>query len=74
MKKDIHPKDYNFVVFKDMSNDYAFLTRSTAKSKEKIIKYMMLDKMISQYDTYFTQIQKNDSIGERFYESICARP
>ncbi|MCD4682473.1 MAG: type B 50S ribosomal protein L31 [Bacteroidales bacterium] len=36
MKKDIHPKDYKFVVFKDMSNDYAFLTRSTAKSKEKI--------------------------------------
>jgi len=36
MKKDIHPKDYRFVVFKDMSNDYAFLTRSTAKSKEAI--------------------------------------
>jgi len=36
MKKDIHPKDYRFVVFKDMSNDYAFLTRSTAKSKESI--------------------------------------
>jgi large subunit ribosomal protein L31 len=36
MKKDIHPKDYGFVVFKDMSNDYQFLTRSTAKSKEKI--------------------------------------
>ncbi|MBN2173060.1 MAG: type B 50S ribosomal protein L31 [Bacteroidales bacterium] len=36
MKKDIHPKDYRFVVFKDMSNDYSFLTRSTAKSKETI--------------------------------------
>jgi large subunit ribosomal protein L31 len=36
MKKDIHPKDYSFVVFKDMSNDYAFLTKSTAKSKETI--------------------------------------
>ena len=36
MKKDIHPKDYGFVVFKDMSNDYQFLTRSTAKSKETI--------------------------------------
>jgi large subunit ribosomal protein L31 len=34
MKKDIHPKDYRFVVFKDMSNGYAFLTKSTAKSKE----------------------------------------
>ncbi len=36
MKKDIHPKNYRFVVFKDMSNDYAFLTRSTAESKETI--------------------------------------
>ena len=36
MKKDIHPKDYSFVVFKDMSNNYAFLTKSTAKSKETI--------------------------------------
>lgn len=37
MKKDIHPKDYRFVVFKDMSNDYAFLTRSTAITKETIV-------------------------------------
>jgi large subunit ribosomal protein L31 len=36
MKKDIHPKDYRLVVFKDMSNDYIFMTRSTAKSKETI--------------------------------------
>ncbi|MFH1296035.1 MAG: type B 50S ribosomal protein L31 [Bacteroidota bacterium] len=37
MKKDIHPKDYRLIVFKDMSNDYAFLSRSTAKTKETII-------------------------------------
>jgi large subunit ribosomal protein L31 len=37
MRKDIHPKDYRFVVFKDMSNDYSFLTKSTAKSKETIV-------------------------------------
>jgi large subunit ribosomal protein L31 len=36
MRKDIHPKDYRFVVFKDMSNGYAFLTKSTVKSKETI--------------------------------------
>lgn len=36
MKKDIHPKDYRFVVFKDMSNEYSFLTRSTATSKETV--------------------------------------
>ena len=34
MKKNIHPKDYRFVIFKDMSNNYSFLTKSTAKSKE----------------------------------------
>jgi large subunit ribosomal protein L31 len=36
MKKDIHPKNYRPVVFKDMSNEYAFLTRSTAASSETI--------------------------------------
>lgn len=36
MKKGIHPENYRFVVFKDMSNDYAFLSRSTAESKETI--------------------------------------
>ncbi len=36
MKKDIHPKNYRMVAFKDMSNGYTFLTRSTAPSKEKI--------------------------------------
>jgi large subunit ribosomal protein L31 len=37
MKKDIHPKDYRFVVFKDMSNDYAFISRSTAKTRDTIV-------------------------------------
>jgi large subunit ribosomal protein L31 len=36
MKKDIHPKNYRPVVFKDMSNEYAFLTRSTANTSETI--------------------------------------
>lgn len=37
MKKDIHPKNYRTVVFKDMSNGYTFLSRSTAESKETIV-------------------------------------
>lgn len=37
MKKDIHPKNYRFVIFKDMSNDYTFLTRSAANTKEKAV-------------------------------------
>lgn len=36
MKKDIHPKDYRLVVFKDMSNGYSFITKSTVNSKETI--------------------------------------
>ena len=36
MKKGIHPENYRFVVFKDMSNGYAFLSRSSALSKENI--------------------------------------
>jgi large subunit ribosomal protein L31 len=34
MKQDIHPKNYRFVIFKDMSNGYSFLSRSTAASRE----------------------------------------
>ena len=36
MKNDIHPDNYRLVVFKDMSNDYAFLSRSCAASKDTI--------------------------------------
>jgi len=37
MKKGIHPENYRFVVFKDMSNDYAFMTKSTSDTKETIV-------------------------------------
>jgi len=36
MKKEIHPKDYRLVVFKDMSNGNTFITRSSAPSRETI--------------------------------------
>ena len=36
MKKEIHPTNYREVVFKDMSNDEIFITRSTVASKETI--------------------------------------
>lgn len=36
MKKGIHPENYRFVVFKDMSNGSAFMSRSTASSRETI--------------------------------------
>lgn len=34
MKKDIHPANYRLVVFKDISTDEAFLSKSCAPSKE----------------------------------------
>jgi large subunit ribosomal protein L31 len=34
MKTGIHPDDYRFVIFKDMSNGTTFLTRSASASKE----------------------------------------
>ena len=36
MKKGIHPEEYRPVVFKDVSCDYAFLTRSTVSTNETI--------------------------------------
>lgn len=36
MKKGMHPENYRLVVFKDMSNGFSFLTKSTAASKETI--------------------------------------
>ena len=37
MKQDLHPKEYRFVVFKDISNDESILTRSCAQSRETIV-------------------------------------
>lgn len=36
MKQGIHPDNYRFVVFKDMSNGYAFLSKSAAETKDTI--------------------------------------
>lgn len=37
MKKELHPKNYRPVVFKDMSNGTTFLSRSTANTNETIV-------------------------------------
>lgn len=37
MKKDLHPKGYRMVVFKDMSNGTTFLSKSTAVTSETIV-------------------------------------
>ncbi|MFA5651546.1 MAG: type B 50S ribosomal protein L31 [Proteiniphilum sp.] len=36
MKKEIHPDNYRPVVFKDMSNDEIFISRSTVSARETI--------------------------------------
>lgn len=36
MKQNIHPDNYRLVVFKDMSNDHVFITRSCVNTKETI--------------------------------------
>ena len=36
MKKGIHPENYRLCVFKDMSNDHAFLVKSTSDTKDVI--------------------------------------
>ncbi len=36
MKKEIHPKNYRLVAFKDISNGHVFITRSCAPSRENI--------------------------------------
>lgn len=37
MKKGIHPENYRLVVFKDVSNNYTFLSKSTADTKDTIV-------------------------------------
>lgn len=36
MKKDIHP-EYRDVVFRDVSCDYSFVTKSTVHTKDKVV-------------------------------------
>ncbi len=36
MKKDLHPNNYQRVVFQDLNNGFSFLTRSTVASDETI--------------------------------------
>lgn len=37
MKKEIHPESYRLVVFKDLSNDFMFLGKSCADTKETVV-------------------------------------
>ena len=37
MKKDIHPQEYRTVIFKDLSNDVSFMSKSCANTKDTIV-------------------------------------
>jgi large subunit ribosomal protein L31 len=37
MKKGIHPENYRLVAFRDMSNGFTFVTRSTINTKETVV-------------------------------------
>lgn len=51
MKKNIHPTNYRFCAFKDMSNDEVFITKTCANTKDEIeidgVKYPLIKMEIS---------------------------
>jgi len=69
MKKDIHPKEYRLVAFRDITNGYTFITRSTARSKETVnidgVEYPLVKMEISSASHGFFTGQKKliDSTG-----------
>lgn len=70
MKKDLHPSNYREVVFKDMSNDEIFITRSTVAAKETIeidgVTYPLVKlEITSASHPFFTGKQKLVDTGGR---------
>ncbi len=86
MKKNIHPKEFKAVVFKDISCDEAWLGRSAAPSKETIVwedgnEYPLIKLEISSYShPFFTGKMKFvdtagriDKFNKRFSSSRFAK-
>ena len=81
MKKGIHPSNYREVVFKDMSNDEIFITRSTVATKETIdvdgTTYPLVKlEITSSSHPFFTGKQKLvDTAGrvDKFMSRYCNR-
>jgi large subunit ribosomal protein L31 len=69
MKKDIHPKEYRLVAFKDMSNGHTWLTKSTVNTREKEVvdgvEYPVFKIEISSYSHpfYTGKVTLVDSAG-----------
>ena len=69
MKKGIHPENYRLVVFKDMSNDEPFITRSAADTKDTIevdgVEYPLVKMEISStsHPFYTGKVKLVDTAG-----------
>ncbi len=69
MRKDIHPKNYRLVAFKDISNGTVFITKSSANTKETLevdgVEYPLVKLEISNTSHGFYTGQKKliDSTG-----------
>ena len=69
MKTGIHPDNYRLVVFKDMSNDYQFFTKSTVNTKDTIsvdgVEYPLIKLEISNtsHPFYTGKMKLVDSAG-----------
>ena len=71
MKKGIHPDNYRPVVFKDMSNEEIFITRSTVAAKETIeidgVTYPLVKlEITSSSHPFFTGKQKLVDTADKF--------
>ena len=81
MKKGIHPESYRLVVFKDMSNEDIFITRSCATTKETItvdgVEYPLVKVEISNtsHPFYTGKTKIVDTAGrvDMFYQRYKAR-
>jgi large subunit ribosomal protein L31 len=69
MKSNLHPENYRFVAFKDMSNEYTFITKSTAETKDTItidgVEYPLVKLEISHtsHPYYTGKIKLVDTAG-----------
>lgn len=70
MKKGTHPENYRLVIFKDMSNDYSFMGKSTVNTKETVLwedgnEYPLVKlEITSQSHPFFTgKMQLVDTAG-----------
>jgi large subunit ribosomal protein L31 len=69
MKKGIHPENYRLVVFKDMSNEETFITRSAAETKDTIeidgVEYPLVKMEISSssHPFYTGKVKLVDTAG-----------